>query len=239
MPACITRSPTILRPLRWPIGGTGTTVYTGADRYSLKNFKLGQYLLEVKAKNWFVRAYTTQENSGDSYTATTAAFAINNIWKPNSTWFQQYTGTYGAARLGIIPGATPGTFLPVFPDAQAHGAARSTAEAGRLLPGTMAFDNAFNTAINININDKTTTGGARFADKSALYHVEGQLNLSDYVKVVEVMVGANYRVYHLNSKGTIFADATGPIDINEYGGYIQLQKRLFNDVLKFDRFGPL
>lgn len=216
--------------------GTGTTVYTGADRYSLKNFKLGQYLAEVKAKNWFVRAYTTQENSGDSYTATTAALAVNNLWKPNATWFQQYTGTYGAARLGIIPGSTPGTFLPVLPDAQAHGAARSTAETGRLLPGTPAFETAFNTAINTNINDKTASGGARFADKSALYHVEGQLNLSDYVKVVEVMVGANYRIYHLNSNGTIFRDSGG-IDVDEYGGYIQIQKRLFNDVLKLTASG--
>lgn len=217
--------------------GTGTTVYTGADRYSLKNFKLGQYLAEVKARNWFLRAYTTQENSGDSYTATTAALAINNLWKNNTAWFQQYTGTYGAGRLGIIPGATPGTFLPELPDPQAHGAARGAAETGRLLPGTAAFDAALNTAINTNINDKTASGGARFADKSALYHLEGQLNLSQYVKVVEVMVGANYRIYHLNSNGTIFRDSAGPIDIDEYGGYIQLQKRLFNDVLKLTASG--
>ncbi len=44
------------------------------------------------------------------------------------------------------------------------------------------------------------------------------------------MVGANYRIYHLNSKGTIFADTVNPIDITEYGGYIQLQKRLFIDM---------
>lgn len=216
--------------------GTGTTVYTGADRYSLKNFKLGQYLLEVKSKSWFVRAYTTQENSGDSYTATTAAFAVNNLWKPNLTWFQQYSGIYGVAKLGIIPNGTGG-FLPILPEDQAHGAARSAADNGRLVPGTPAYENALNQAINININDKTASGGAKFADKSALYHVEGQLNLSDYVKVVEVMVGANYRVFHLNSKGTIFADTSGPIDITEYGGYIQLQKRLFNDVLKLTASG--
>ncbi len=217
--------------------GTGTTVYTGADRYSLKNFKLGQYQAEVKAKNWFLRAYTTQENSGDSYTATTAAFAVNNLWKGNTAWFQQYAGTYGAGRLGIIPGATPGSFLPIFPDAQAHGLARTTAEQGRLLPGTAAFDAALKTATNTNINDKTAAGGAKFADKSALYHFEGQLNLSEYVKVVEVMVGANYRIYHLNSKGTIFSDSSSPIDISEYGGYVQLQKRLFNDVLKLTASG--
>ncbi|WP_315824310.1 TonB-dependent receptor plug domain-containing protein [Paraflavitalea speifideaquila] len=217
--------------------GTGTTVYTGADRYSLKNFKLGQYQLEMKGKNWFLRGYTTQENSGDSYTATTAALAINNLWKPNLSWFQQYTGTYGAGRLGIIPNPAGG-FLPVFPDAQAHGAARNTAETGRLVPGTPAFENALNTAINTNINDKTAAaGGAKFADKSALYHVEGQWNLSDYTRIVEVMVGANYRIYHLNSRGTIFVDTAGAINIDEYGGYIQLQKRLFNDVLKLTASG--
>ncbi|MCB0742047.1 MAG: TonB-dependent receptor, partial [Chitinophagaceae bacterium] len=47
--------------------GTGTTVYTGANRYSLKDFKMAQHKLEVKSKNWFARIYTTQENAGDSY----------------------------------------------------------------------------------------------------------------------------------------------------------------------------
>jgi outer membrane receptor protein involved in Fe transport len=213
--------------------GTGTSVYTGADRYALKNFKLGQYMAEIKSKNWFFRAYTTQENSGDSYTATTAALAVNNSWKNNTAWFQQYTGTYGAARLGIIPGATPGSFLPAFPDAQAHGTARGASETGRLLPGTPAFASAFQSAINTDIKN----GGAKFADKSSLYHLEGQVNLSDYVKVVEVLVGANYRIYHLNSGNTIFLEEDGPINIEEYGGYVQLQKRLFNDVLKLTASG--
>lgn len=218
--------------------GTGTTVYTGADRYSLKNFKLGQYRLEVKAKNWFVRAYTTQENSGDSYTATTAALSVNNSWRTNQDWFSQYTGVYGAGRLGILPGPTPGSFLPVLADPVAHGAARGRAENGALVPGTPAFMAAFNKAINTDIKD----GGAKFADKSSMWHFEGQLNLTDYIKVVEVLLGASYREYHLNSKGTIFVDHTpglfsGPIKIPEYGGYIQLQKRLFNDVLKLTAAG--
>jgi outer membrane receptor protein involved in Fe transport len=201
--------------------GAGTTVYTGADRYSLKNFKLGQYKAEVKGRSWFLRAYTTQENSGDSYTATTAALAVNNSWKPNQTWFAQYTGTYSGA---ILQGAT---------DSAAHVAARSAAETGRLLPGTPGFESAFNTAINNDIKE----GGAKFADKSSLYHYEGQWNLSEYFKVLEVLVGGNFRTYKLNSKGTIFADTTGPIKINEYGAYLQLQKRLLNDVLKLTASG--
>ena len=147
--------------------GTGTTVYTGADRYSLKNFLLGQYRAELKGRTWYVRGYTTQENSGDSYTATTAAVAVNSAWKTNQNWFAQYTGVYSTAKG---QGAT---------EEQAHGAARTAAENGRFLPGTEAFNQAFNTAINTDIKN----GGARFADKSSLYHYEGQWDLSEYTKI--------------------------------------------------------
>jgi outer membrane receptor protein involved in Fe transport len=198
--------------------GTGTTVYTGADRYSVKNLKMGQYKLEVKAKNWFVRAYTVQENSGDAYTATTAALAVNNAWKPNSTWFAQYVGNYSGARL---QGAT---------DAQAHAAARTAAETGRYLPGSTEFKAAFEKAINTPINSQGT--GAKFADKTDMYHLEGQLNLTEYVKFAEVLIGANFRRFNLNSNGTIFADTAGTIKIDEYGGYLQVQKWVLPDLLK-------
>jgi outer membrane receptor protein involved in Fe transport len=204
--------------------GIGTSVYTGADRYSLKNFRIGQYKLELKSKNWFLRGYTTQENSADSYTATTAALFVNNAWKDNATWFQQYSGTYAAARLGLLPGAGGA----VLPREQAHATARTVAETGRFLPGTPEFEAAFEKAKNTDIN----AGGAKFADKSAMYHYEGQYNFSDKVKFADVLVGANFRRYSLNSNGTIFADTTGPIGINEYGGYLQVQKRLLKDVLK-------
>ncbi|WP_040679790.1 TonB-dependent receptor [Niabella aurantiaca] len=196
--------------------GMGTTVYTGADRYSLLNFKIGQYKAELKGKNWFLRAYTTQENSGDSYTATTAALYLNRQWRSDADWFGLYSGTYSAARL---QGAS---------EEAAHAAARGAADAGRYLPGTAAYDSALVRAKNTSIKD----GGAKFADKSDLFHYEGQLNLSEQIKFVETILGASYRVYSLNSEGTIFADTTGRIKINEYGGYVQLQKQLLNDVLK-------
>jgi outer membrane receptor protein involved in Fe transport len=205
--------------------GTGTTVYTGADRYSIKNLKMGQYKLEFKGAKWMFRAYTTQENSGDAYTATTAAVAINSAWKDNTTWFQQYSGTYGAARLGLLPTA-PGTTMP---DMQAHLTARTVAETGRYLPGTPQYQAAFNTAVNTPISK----GGAKFDDKSDLYQLEGQYNLTSvFDNVVDVLVGATYRHFTLNSHGTIFADTAGPIGINEFGGYLQLQKKFMQDKLK-------
>lgn len=204
--------------------GTGTTVYTGADRYSIKNLRMGQYKLEVKGKNWFVRGYTIQENSGDAYTATTAAVAINRAWKSDQDWFSQYTGTYGAARLGILPGAGGA----VLPDATAHGTARGVADAGRYLPGTPEYNAAFDKWTNISIKD----GGAKFMDVTDMYHFEGQYNFSDKIKWAEVLVGASYRLYSLNSHGTIFADTTGRIGISEVGGYAQVSKWVIEDLLK-------
>jgi outer membrane receptor protein involved in Fe transport len=198
--------------------GTGTTVYTGADRYAIKNLKMGQYKLELKARNWFFRAYTIQENSGDAYTATTAAVAVNNAWRKNEDWFPLYTATYSGARL---QGA---------PDAQAHAAARAAADAGRFMPGTPEFNDAFNTAINRPIDPAGT--GAKFTDATDMYHFEGQYNLSEHVKFAEVLVGANFRRFVLNSRGTIFADTAGTIGINEVGGYVQVQKWVLPDLLK-------
>ena len=201
--------------------GTGTTVYTGADRYALKNLIMGQYKAEVRGDNWFIRGYTTQENSGDSYTATTAAVAVNSAWKSNQNWFATYTGTYAGARL---QGAA---------DAAAHVAARNAADAGRFTPGTPEFQQAFNNAISVPISK----GGAKFADKSDLYHAEGQYNFAKEITFAEVIVGASFRQYSLNSQGTIFADTAGRIAINEFGGYLQASKWLFNDVVKLTASG--
>ncbi len=201
--------------------GEGTTVYTGADRYSLKNFSIGQYKLEVKNPNWFLRAYTTQENSGDSYATTLAALGINNAWTDNGTWF----GTYSAVYSGyILQGADAAT---------ANTAARAAADAKRYMPGSAEFNNAFDSSTKTAISN----GGSQFADKSSLYQFEGQYNFSQLIKVVDILAGASYRLYHLNSNNTIFYEPDGPIDINEYGAYVQLQKELFNDILKLTASG--
>src|SRR4029079_15662079 len=201
--------------------GTGTTVYTGADRYAIKNLKMGQYKLEFRGKNWFVRAYTVQENSGDAYTATTAALFINRAWKPDADWFGQYTGTYTAAKASGVP------------DIQAHNLARTAADNGRFLPGTSQYQDAFQNAKNTTIGK----GGAKFDDRTDMYHYEGQLNLTEQVKFAETLVGASYRQFRLNSHGIIFADTAGVIPISEFGAYIQLQRWLINDRLKLTLSG--
>jgi outer membrane receptor protein involved in Fe transport len=210
--------------------GTGTTVYTGADRYSLRNLKIAQHKLEVRAKNWFVRGYTTQENAGGSYNATVLGRLINEAWKPSldrssqaavmGSWYPQYIFNYLVYKYSLGANAS---------DIMAHQFARTAADNGRPLPGSTAF-----TSIKNKIQNIAIPNGALFLDRTDLWAGEGQLNFSDAMKFsdkVEVIVGAQWKQYVLNSRGTIFADTAGNIKINEVGGYIQLKKALFNNVL--------
>ncbi|WP_075351435.1 TonB-dependent receptor [Algoriphagus marinus] len=202
--------------------GFGTTVYTGADRYSIANFKLGQYKAELRGSNWYVRAYTTQERSGDAFAVGIAAQGINEAWKPSTTWFPQYVGAYAGA---ILQGADP---------TAAHSFARGIADDGRLEPGTPQFNQALAGVTSRPIPGDANGVGAQFVDKTNLYHFEGSYNLSDQIKFAEFIVGANYRIYQLNSEKTLFAtDENGDeFTIAEYGGYVQGSKKLFNDKFK-------
>ena len=195
--------------------GTGTSVYTGTDRYSLRNFSIGQYKLELKGQDFFVRAYTTQERSGDSYNATILGTFINEAWKPSTTWFPQYIGNYVGARAAGQP------------DAAAQAFARSQADVGRLVPGTPGFETAKSSIAARTIGP---ANGARFDDRSNLYHYEGMYNLSNALNnVVELQVGASYRNYFLHSGGTIFDDLNRDITITEYGAFAQLGKKITED----------
>jgi outer membrane receptor protein involved in Fe transport len=207
--------------------GTGNTTYTGSDRYYLKGLKMGQYKFELKGDRWFVRAYTTQENSGQAYNATVTAQLFNEAWKPSynpanpsASWYPQYAGNYLLARLG---GASP---------AAANQAARASADAGRPVAGSAGFNTLFDKVRSIPI-----PRGGLFLDRTNMYQTEGQYNLTDLIKFAEVIAGASWREYVLNSEGTLFADSAGRIMTHEYGAYLQISKKLFNDKLKLTASG--
>jgi outer membrane receptor protein involved in Fe transport len=203
--------------------GTGTTVNTAADRYSLTGFDLAQFKLELKGANFFLRGYTTQERSGDSYAAGTFGELLNEAYSPSQTkWFPEYTTSYLLARLGMLPGGLQ-------TNEQSHTTARSIADRYRLIPGTPEFNEAKSKIINTPLPQ-----GARFTDKTNLYHVEGMFNFSKLINFAEIIVGANYRIYDLNSEGTVFLreNDSEEYNIDEYGGYIQASKKVLADKLK-------
>lgn len=202
--------------------GTGSTIYQGTNRYSITGFSQQQHKLEVKNNNFFVRGYVVSDNAGDSYDMVFTGININRSWKSDAAWFGDYISTYAGATLG---GAT---------DAQAHAAARAAAETGRLLPGTPAFQNAFNQVIA----NPDLGSGSRFQDTSKYYHGDANYNFSHLWDVVDVQVGGSYRKYELNSGGTIYTDFDGTIPYSEFGVYTQLQKEFdLNEEMKLKLTG--
>jgi iron complex outermembrane recepter protein len=206
--------------------GAGTSVYTGAQRYSLLNFSIIQHKLELKGANYFMRAYTTIENSGDSYIADLTGVNINDRWKSNTAWFGDYAGAYLQNLFG--QGVAPGQLGNPNQQALAHGFARGFADQGRFMPGTAEFENAKN-----DIRSNVIPQGSLFNDKSRMNMVEGQYNFKEEIKFMDLQVGGQYRVYDLRSNGTIFADVEGnDITIQEIGAFAQGAKKLFSDKLK-------
>jgi iron complex outermembrane receptor protein len=197
--------------------GAGTTVYTGADRYSITGFNIGQYKAELRADNWFIRAYTTQERSGDSYAVGIAGQGINEAWKPSQQWFGEYVGAFVQARG---QGA---------PEDQAHGLARAFADQGRFMPGSTQFNQALADVRSRPIPGNQQGVGALFVDKTNLYHLEGSYAFKN-IEFADFVVGANYRVFELNSEGTLFAlqENGDEFSITEFGGYAQGAKTLFD-----------
>ena len=207
--------------------GTGSSTYTGSDRYSLKDLKIAQYKVELNNKNWYVRAYTTQENAGQSFNATVTTRLLNEVWKasppkPNAG------GTIGLAE---IAGSWYGQYSIAYLSAlqagksqfESQNIARATADVGRPAAGSQQFKDIFSRIRSIPIKN----GGGLFLDKTNLYNVEGQLNLSNYTsKVADIIIGGNFKRYLLNSEGTLFADTAGKIGINEYGGYAQVSRQI-------------
>ncbi len=180
--------------------GTGNTVYTGSDRYNLRNLKMGQYKVELNNKKWYLRAYTTQEDAGESFNATVTTRLLNEGWKKSLTydangepdpqesdWFVQYGVAYVQNRLNGMKSL------------DAHNAARGIADDGRPDAGSARF-----TTILDSVRAVPIPKGGLFVDKTNLYQVEGQYNLTEYTeKFAEVLVGGNFKKYVLNSEGTL------------------------------------
>ncbi len=204
--------------------GTGNTIYTGSDRYVLKNLQMGQYKIELKSKNWFIRAYTTQENSGDAYNATVNTQLINESWGGGSqVWYPTFMSYYTNYRNAG------------YDEVAAANAARAQVDANRPAPGSPEFNHLADSIAKLPIPQ-----GGHFLDRTDLYVGEAQYNLTDALglkKGTDVLVGGDVKQYELNSQGTLFADTTGKIGINEFGLYAQVSQKFFKDVLKLSVSG--
>lgn len=202
--------------------GWGSSVYTANDRFILDNFTIWTGKAEIRGSNFYVRAYTTQEDAGDSYAANTLTQRINQ---------QAYLGNYFGTWATAITGGDPSAGIPALASNEydaLHLIARTVADELQPQPGSAEFNELSKNIRGTSIAE----GGAKFLDKSALYHYEGSYNFKNQISWADIVVGANYRTYALNSEGTLFTlDENGDeISFSEYGGFAQIRKSVLDNV---------
>jgi iron complex outermembrane recepter protein len=239
--------------------GSGTTVYQGDNRFSLKNILFFQNRLELRKRDkYFVRLYATHEDAGDSYDPYFTALQLQSRLKNGNVWRDDYTRYWGQR----IDGEAQGKGYPqlevdlgpplrlVFDNnkaglwlqnnaewlAQAHERARNYAnldgnnKSTYLEPNTEAYAKAFAEITGA----QRSAGGTRFYDKSALYHAHGEYHLQPK-GLNDWTIGANTRMYTPISNGTLFIDTNGRKIVNiEYGLYTGIEKKFGNDKFKLN-----
>ena len=248
---------------------TGTTVYQGDNRFSLKNIQFWQNKLELRQKDkFFIRAYRTEEDAGDSYDAVFTALklqeynqvdnqewytAYKNNWKDNFSWddvnFEYLmqldsmdfnTGSFYYSYLINETAYTQNEFTNICDSVlnantdliiANHGTVRDLTdlESNRLLPGTEEFKAALE-----DITSKTAYlhGGTGFYDKSALNHIHSEYQFNPDFATIKI--GANFRQYTPDTKGSLFMDTATMITNKEAGFYTGIETNLFGEFLKMN-----
>ena len=236
---------------------TGTTVYQGDNRFSLRGIQFFQSRLEFRKTNkYFIRAYMTSDNAGESFDPYFTALRLQNSAKPNGEWSKDYNNFWvSGPRKWMDQMEYPK--LVVFPqisfDREAalawlannqgklsewHQLAANAANASSgnyyafFEPGTAQFDSEFK-RISSSYNNLLGSG-TRFYDNSKLYHVHGEYKIQPtFIK--EITLGANYRLYTPNSRGTIFYDtADVKITNSEFGTYVGVEHEFLKEKLKLN-----
>ncbi len=201
--------------------GYGTAVYQATARYQIKEFTFHQPKLELKGKNFFIRAYGAVENAGKSYNIGLTGAYVSRAAAPD------YVSNYIKKYFDVIDTLT-GFCTDCITQAQVD-QARTQALAYAQTAWYPAGSKQFKDTFNMLVKDANSLNGTKFYDKSMLWHVEGQYDW-DFVKWLDIITGASYRIYMPNSHGTIFEDTAGKVlRVHEVGAYLQATKRLLKD----------
>ncbi|MFY0594445.1 TonB-dependent receptor [Roseivirga sp.] len=197
--------------------GKASAMITGDDRIALRDFTIYQHKLEVVNEKFKIRAYTTGQNSGNSFNVGKLGESIVEAAKPNEDWFNQFFLLNRAGRGITAARRTADTAFP-----------RGTF-LNRFESGTPEFDSLR----QVIINSQDPDFGAKIFDHSKLYHFESSADLSvgkGFFKSLEM--GVNARLYDPESNGTIFTDSIGNDVTNFEAGLFVEATRIINNQLE-------
>ena len=233
--------------------GTGTTVYQGDNRFSLKDILFFQNRIEIQKKDdFFVRVYATNEDAGNSYDAVLTAFLLQDAAASDANWQNRYRQYWSGQITSRVRALDPSVqWTPVVGSPADYDAINAVIDANQdsmfvwhqearefadgefsnlemqdyFAPGSQRFD-----SLLADITTKTSflEGGSRIVDKSALYHIHAEkIFNTDFAKFT---IGGNGRIYNPRSGGSLFSDTNGVRIINkEFGLYAGMEKKFADD----------
>jgi outer membrane receptor protein involved in Fe transport len=206
-------------------------VYQRSNRFRLQDYLLQQHALTFTSPVVQARAYFTAENTGKSYNLRSMGENIDRSYKPDNEWYNDYSAAWNAA-------ARSGTSV-----ADAHRAARVAADAGRLQPGTDAFNQRLSDLQDINNWDV----GAALRVRANLAHAEAQVNIAEVLRrggtavpaSLDLLAGADHRTYIVVPDGNYFINPnpgkdplTDDLTYAKTGGFVQAGARLLAEKLR-------
>ena len=205
-----------------------TGIYQGNSRSRIENMIFQQHDIELKGKNFHVRAYLSMDDVKDSYDLVLTG--INLGMKSLPAVDRAYLLGY----LNNIKNQSSNFTLPT--DSINLTAARSAGAAmtgdAWLKPGTDAFNAAYK---QITTSDRSL-GGSIFTPHSMLQHVDAQYDFK--LSILKFNAGASFRYYMPKSEGKHFMDTLiGDnkylnISFYEVGAFLQASTEFFKNHLK-------
>lgn len=205
-------------------GALLNNTYQRSNRFRLQNYGLLQNSLTYTAPAYRLHAYWTTENTGQSYNLRSLAENMDRAHLSDNDWFAAYTAAYNAA---LANGADASA---------AHHQARATADAGRLQPGTAAFEDKQAELIAINNWDQ----GAALRVRANLLQADAQVIWSELARGffdkyrMELRTAFDIRSYVIVPDGNYFInpEVTGKdLVFQKTGGLILVRERLFKQCL--------
>ena len=206
-------------------------VYQRSNRFRLQAYRLQQHALTLTTPVVQARAYLTQENTGQSYNLRSMGENLDRSFKPDAQWNADYTSAWNAAVATGQPVTT------------AHATARTAADAGRLQPGTDAFNQRLGELQGINNWDQ----GAALRVRADLLHGETQVNIAEALRRgghalpanFDLLAGADHRTYLVVPDGNYFINPNPGQDpladnltYSKTGGFVQAGGRLLAERLR-------
>nr|WP_314493348.1 TonB-dependent receptor [uncultured Chryseobacterium sp.] len=214
------------------------------NKIRLQNATVQNHKVELTGRELTLRAYMSVENTGESYNLKPLADNLDLTNLSNNNWRNIFQTTL-QERLNSGVNLNDAFVL-----------ARQEADKNRVIPGTAAFEQLKNTITGINNWDSANsgiagapaTGGAKLEQKSRFYQGEFTYDLTRFVKIFDLLVGADYRLYSITPDGNNFVDFERPVSerniplsdgtfgnnviYRKYGAFAQVSKLFFGDKLK-------